>query len=234
MSRVRTGFGRLSPKSGASRPGRPTETGGSLVRWPRGLAIRSEDGLTPDEPGCVGFCGVRRVARPVRMPSPALLGGHAPHEDPALPLPYDALAYSPGATIMTASARFPTSSLGANPSMRLSALPGPRTGPGDPFDTSRFSEAQPAFASPAMPPSRYGTDSVDGNVRAALGPAPGLAARALPHVVGPDLDAVLARSCRPFVLLAGSAPSLEQILKLGHELPDDICRIKVKCCINRC
>ena len=31
---------------------------------------------------------------PVRMPSPALLGGHAPREDLALPLPYDALAYS--------------------------------------------------------------------------------------------------------------------------------------------
>ena len=30
--------------------------------------------------GCVGFCGVRRVARPVRMPSPALLGGACPPE----------------------------------------------------------------------------------------------------------------------------------------------------------
>ena len=64
--------------------------------------------------GCVGFCGVRKVARPVRMPSPALLGGHAPREDLALPLPYDALAYSSSATIMMASARFLTSSLGTN------------------------------------------------------------------------------------------------------------------------
>ena len=127
------------------------------------------------------------------MPSPALLGGHAPREDPALPLPYDALAYSSSATIMTASARFPASSLGANPSMRLSALSSPRTGLRDSFDTSRFSDAQSAFTSPAMPPSRRRTDPVDGNVRAALGPAPGLAARALLHVVGPDLDAVLAR-----------------------------------------
>ena len=94
---------------------------------------------------------------------------------------------------MTASARAPASSLGTNPSMRLSALPGPRTGPGDSFDTSRFPEAQPASASPAMPPSRRSTDPVDGNVRAALGPAPGLAARALPRVVGPGLGAVLAR-----------------------------------------
>ena len=31
------------------------------------------------------------------------------------------------------------------------------------------------------------TDSVDGNVRAAPGPAPGPAARALPRVVGPGL-----------------------------------------------
>ena len=98
------------------------------------------------------------------MPSPALLGGHAPREDLALPLPYDALAYSSSATIMMTSARFLTSSLGANPSMRFSALSSPRTGLRDSFDTSRFSEAQPAFASSAMPPSRRSTDSVDGNV----------------------------------------------------------------------
>ena len=130
---------------------------------------------------------------PARMPSPALLGGHAPQEDLALPLPYDALAYSPGATIMTASARAPASSLGANPSMRLSAPPGPGTGPGDSLYTSRFSDAQSASASPAMPPGRRGTDPADGNVRAAPGPAPGPAARAPPRVAGPGLGAVLAR-----------------------------------------